>query len=181
MSVKQNGPVRLVQLGRVLKPHGLKGELCVEVYADSPFIFEGLKRIYLQFPGKNARACVLSAWRPHQDRALIFVDRCLGRDQAEAWRGAEVWARARDLPGLDDGPIPEDVLGLPVFLVSGEEVGIVGDIQDVAGQELWFIYDAQENEILIPGVDDIIVNIDWEQKRILINPPPGLLELYQQK
>ena len=75
--------MELVPLGRVLKPHGLKGEFCVEIYADSPFILEGLNRLYLQLPGKKPRATALLSWRVHQGRALLLVERSTGRDQAE--------------------------------------------------------------------------------------------------
>ena len=71
MSEEKLDPVKLVELGRVQKPHGLRGELCIEPYADSPFIFEGLTRVYLQLPGKKPKPCVLESWRPHQGRALL--------------------------------------------------------------------------------------------------------------
>lgn len=174
-------PVRLVELGRVLKPHGLKGELCIELYADSPFIFDGLTRLYLQLPGKKPRPCVLHEWRPHQERALILVDKCQGRDQAEAWRGAEVLARERDLPARDEGEIAsEDLLGLSVERVGGEMVGVLEDIRVLAGQEIWFIRDDADNEILIPAVEEIVLEIDLDRERIVIDPPEGLIELYQQ-
>jgi len=173
-------PVRLVELGRVQKPHGLRGELCIELYADSPFLFEGLSRIYLQLPGKKPKPCRLEEWRPHQGRVLILVDRCQGRDQAESWRGAEVLARERDLPEPDDDGIqPEDLIGLPVRHVDGSRVGQLEDIQDVAGQEMWFIRDDEGHEILLPAVDEFVLDIDLEAGVIVVDPPEGLLELYR--
>ena len=181
MSEEKLDPVKLVELGRVQKPHGLRGELCIEPYADSPFIFEGLARVYLQLPGKKPKPCVLESWRPHQGRALITVDRCQGRDQAEAWRGADVLARERDLPPLDENEVrPEDLIGLPVMHVDGSRIGELEDIRDVAGQELWFIRDDAGNEILLPAVDEFVLDIDLEAGVILVDPPEGLLELYQQ-
>ena len=180
MSVENSGPVRLVELGRVQKPHGLKGELCIELYADSPFLFEGLRRIYLQLPGKKPRPCELLEWRAHQGRALILVDRCQGRDQAEGWRGAEVLAREKDLPELDEGEVrPEDLIDLPVMHVNGSRIGILADIRDVAGQELWFIHDDQGREILLPAVEEFVLDIDLDAGVIVVDPPEGLLELYQ--
>lgn len=181
MSETNLDPVQLVELGRVHKPHGLRGELCIEMYADSPFLFEDLSRIYLRLPGKKPRPCVLEAWRPHQGRALILVDRVRGRDEAELWRGAEVLARRRDLPPEDEDELrPEDLIGLPVMHILGHRVGALEDIRDVAGQEMWFIRDDNDNEILMPGVDEFIADIDLETGVIVIDPPDGLLELYQQ-
>ncbi|NLY41532.1 MAG: hypothetical protein GX055_07950, partial [Desulfovibrionales bacterium] len=98
MNATAGEPVALVELGRVGKPHGLKGELCIDMFADSPLIFADLQRIYLRQEGKKPRPCAVLAAREHQGRALVLVDRCQGRDQAEAWRGAVVLARERDLP-----------------------------------------------------------------------------------
>ncbi|MDP3429276.1 MAG: ribosome maturation factor RimM, partial [Desulfomicrobium sp.] len=114
-------------------------------------------------------------------RALITVDRSQGRDQAEAWRGADVLARERDLPPLDEDEFrPDDLLGLPVMHVNGSRIGVLEDIRDVAGQVLWFIHDEAGNEILLPAVDEFIRGIDLEAGVILVDPPDGLLELYQQ-
>lgn len=180
MSRETTEPVRLVELGRVQKPHGLKGELCIELYADSPFLFEGIKRVYLQLPGKKPKPCELLEWRPHQGRALILVDRCQGRDQAEAWRGAEVLVRERDLPEPDEDEVgPEELIGLPVVHANGARVGTLADIRDVAGQELWFIHDDEGREILLPAVEEFVLDIDLDEGVIVIDPPEGLLELYQ--
>ena len=180
MSGPRREPVRLVQVGRVLKPHGLRGELCVEIHAGSPFLFEGISRVYLELPGKKARPCVLEAWRPHRERVLILVDRCQGRDQAETLRGALVLVRERDLPDTDeDGLCPEDILGLPVVRPDGGRIGVLEDMRDMAGQEIWFVRDEAGNEILLPAVEEIVVEIDLEQGLIRVDPPDGLVELYQ--
>lgn len=153
----------------------------MEMYADSPLIFEGVSRVYLQLSGKKPRPCVLESWRAHQGKALLVVDRSVGRDQAEAWRGAEVLVREKDLPPLEDGEYrPEDLLEMPVFDSHGELIGMLDDIQDIAGQEIWFIKDSRGNEILLPAVDAFVLEIDFDAERITVDPPDGLLELYQQ-
>jgi len=173
-------PAKLVELGRVEKPHGLRGELCIELYADSPFLFEHLARVYLRLPGKKPKPCRVEAWRPHRGRVLLMLDRSQGRDQAEAWRGAELLARERDVPEQDgDGIRPEDLIGLPVVHVAGGRIGILDDIQDIAGQEIWFIHDEAGNEILLPAVEEFVREIDLETGVIHVEPPDGLLELYQ--
>ena len=180
MSRETPEPARLVELGRVQKPHGLKGELCIELYADSPFLFEDIERVYLQLPGKKPRPCRLLECRPHQGRVLILVDRVQGRDQAEDWRGAEILVRERDLPETDEDEVrPEDLIDLPVMHVNGSRIGTLADIRDVAGQELWFIHDDQGREILLPAVEEFVLDIDLDEGVIVVDPPEGLLELYQ--
>lgn len=179
MSEDSLAPVKLAELGRVEKPHGLRGELCIDLYADSPFLFDTLTRVYLRLPGKKPRACRVLSWRPHQGRALVLLDRAQGRDQAEAWRGAEVLARIRDLPPDEEGSMANELLGLPVWHVDGTRIGTLEDIQDVAGQELWFILDAEGHEILLPAVPEFVREIDIDGGRILVAPPEGLLDIYR--
>ncbi|GAB1410256.1 ribosome maturation factor RimM [Desulfovibrionales bacterium] len=180
MNATAGEPVALVELGRVEKPHGLKGELCITLFADSPLIFADLTRIYLRQEGKKPRACAVLAAREHQGRALVFVDRCQGRDQAEFWRGALVLARERDLPPVESDPFClDDLLGLAVRHVTGADLGTLEDIQDIAGQVIWCIHDEKGCEILLPAVDEFIVDIDVDAGVIVVDPPEGLVELYQ--
>ena len=152
-------------------------------HADSPFIFEGLTA-HLSAAARQGspRPCVLEGWRVHQGRApLILVDRSQGRDQAEAWRGADGAGQgAATCPRLDDDEVrPEDLIGLAVRHVNGNSVGILADVREVAGQELWYIHDDQEREILLPAVEEFVLDIDLDAGIIVIDPPEGLLELYQ--
>ena len=59
MSGPRREPARLVQVGRVLKSYGLRGELCVEIHAGSPFLFERISHVYLELPGKKTKPYVL--------------------------------------------------------------------------------------------------------------------------
>ena len=180
MSTDKLDPVELVEFGRVEKPHGLKGELCIALFADSPLLLENVRRIYLRLPGKKPRPCQIEAWRVHQQRVLLLVDRCQGRDQAEFWRGAEVLVRKRDLPATDEDELQkEDLLGLPVYHLHGAQIGVLDDIRDMAGQEIWFIRDFAGREILLPAVEEFVVDIDLDAGRICVDPPDGLLALYQ--
>lgn len=180
MNATAGEPVALVELGRVGKPHGLKGELCIDMFADSPLIFADLQRIYLRQEGKKPRPCAVLAAREHQGRALVLVDRCQGRDQAEAWRGAVVLARERDLPPVAEDEFNLDVLlGCTVQYVDTTRLGTLEDIQELAGQIIWYIHDESGHEILLPAVDEFVVDIDVEAGIIVVDPPEGLVELYQ--
>ena len=187
----------LLVVGRVGKPHGLKGELKVISLAGSPFVFLELKRVFLRQgltargkapaaaaaePGPARPVSVLGA-RVHADTAILALEGSTDRDQAEALRGLEILAARRDLPDYDPGDIYiKDILGSQVF--TGETwdtaapLGILDGLFEAPAQEIWVIKTPDGREVLFPATPEFTRDLDVAARRILIAPPPGLLELY---
>jgi len=169
----------LVLCGKVLKPHGLKGELCIACYADSPFFLEGITRLYLQKEGQKPKPFRLISWRPHQNKMLVFFENIIGRSQAEEWRGAEVLVREKDLPPKEDDEIYlYELLDCRIYLSDGAYLGILKDVQVHSGNEVWVIMTEDAKEVLFPANDEFVQEVDLDQKKIVINPPEGLLDIY---
>ncbi|EFI34003.1 16S rRNA processing protein RimM [Desulfonatronospira thiodismutans ASO3-1] len=169
----------LLTCGKVVKPHGLKGEICIIWYADSPLLLKKAEKIYLRMPGKRPRAFTPESSREHGSRLLLQLEQITGRDQAEKWRGAEILADSKDLPRDDDNEIYlHELLGCSVFLDSGEYLGVLQGFVPRKNGEVWEIVDEKGREILFPAEDEFIVHLDPEAKKAVISPPGGLLELY---
>ena len=169
----------LMTLGKIVKPHGLQGELCVTHYTDSPFLFEDLQRLFLRLPGGRPRRYTVTGVRYNRDRPLISFREIQGRDQAERLRGAEVLARRRDLPDEDpEAFMIADLQGLQIYRDDGLFLGDLREVQSHAGQEIWVIAHPEGNEILFPAVDPFVLEIDLQAGLARIDPPPGLLDLY---
>jgi len=172
---------RLIVAGKVAKPHGLKGEICIEPYVDSPSVLDGISRVYLQLPGKKPRPFALTGWRPHLQYLLVFLDKIQGRDMVDPWRGAEFLLREKDLPPLgDDEVYVMDMIGLTVRLEDGAELGTLEDIQFLPSHELWRIVSPDGREILLPAVPEFVLDIDLDNGVAIVAPPEGLLELYEE-
>ena len=171
---------RLIVAGKVAKPHGLKGEICIEPYVDSPSVLDGISRVYLQLPGRKPRPFALTGWRPHLQYVLVFLDKIRGRDMVDPWRGAEFLLREKDLPPLDEDEVyVMDMIGLSVQLKDGTVVGILEEIQFLPSHELWHIASPDGREILFPAVPEFVLDIDLDNEVAVIEPPEGLLELYE--
>ncbi len=169
----------LLTCGKVVKPHGLKGELCIIWYADSPLLLQESDKIYLRMPGKRPRAFQPEALREHRKRLLLQLEQITGRDQAEKWRGAEILVHARDLPREEgDEVYLHELLGCRIYLESGEYLGMLQGFVPQKNGEVWQIVDEKGREFLFPAEDDFIVHLDPGEKKAVISPPKGLLELY---
>lgn len=169
---------KLVVIGEVVKPHGIRGEFSVQSHADSPRLFAAGARLGLRSGARAPRFVTVLSSRPHQGRLLLTIEGVADRDAAEALRGLEVVVPAEALPELSDDEIYlHEIVGFTAVLPGGETVGLLEGFLDSPGQDLWVIRAPDGREILFPAHDESVVEIDEEARRIVIDPPPGLLEL----
>ncbi|MGX9365658.1 ribosome maturation factor RimM [Desulfoplanes sp. PS50] len=172
--------ITLVPIGKVLRPHGLKGELCIDIYADSPFLLDRISRIYLQREGHKPKPFSVEGWQPHGNRVILRLDRFGGlREEALKWTGADILMRSRDLPALKEGEyFCHQLVGCEVSLKQGEHLGRLDAVQSFSGREVWTILTPRGQEILFPAENDFVLSIDLDARRIVIRPPEGLLDVY---
>lgn len=177
----------LVAVGTVIKPHGIRGELCVECHADSPLLFAAGRTLLLASAspkgGKGRpKPFTVSACRTHQDRLLLTFSGIADRDAAETLRGLEILVPAEDLPEPDEGEVYlHELLGARVELPDGEPVGTFEGILEGGAQaeyDTWIIAAPGGREILLPAVPEFLLDLDPDAGLIRIDPPPGLLDLY---
>ncbi len=176
---------RLLRIGDVVKPHGIKGELCVDYYADSPFLLDACPDLFLAPPGvaadDAARPFALRSWRVHKHRLLLFLAGVTDRNQAEALRGWGVFAPKESLPPLDDDQAYlHELVGWQVVLESGEMIGTIqAFLFPTPEQEIWVINDPDGREILFPATPQTVLRLERASERAVVAPPPGLLDIYR--
>ncbi len=169
----------LVAFGEVLRPHGSGGEVRVRALTDRPEErFRALKDCILWEPGIDRReACHIASCRFNGQTALIKVQ---GIDSPERARRLAGWLLAVDracaLPAPEGRFYPWQMEGARVETRDGHVVGRFAGIESGGAQDLWVISDG-ERERLIPAVAEIVVEVSLAERRIVIDPPEGLLEL----
>ncbi len=169
----------LIHCGRVLKPHGLKGELCTIWFTDSPLLLSGLPRLYLRLAGSRPKAFNVLSWREHGGKYLVFLDSISGRDLAEKWQGAEILVSSRHVPKLESHQSYFfQLISSRVFLTGDVYLGVLENIFDYKGNEVWRILTSQGAEVLFPVHQGFIQSVDTDNRIIVIEPPDGLLEIY---
>ncbi len=164
-------------LGRVKKAHGLKGELSIISFAESPLVFKKLKRVFVEFKGEYYEYELENA-REHTKFVLLKLKEISNRTEAEKFKGLEIYVAREDLEIEEDELFQADLIGCKVFLIDGSFLGKIKDIYNYGEQEIWSIVAQNKKEVLFPAVDEFVEEVDIENERIVINPPPGLLEIY---
>lgn len=171
----------LVVLGKLMKPHGIKGAIRVEYYAESADLLE--KPLMLRAGHFAPRPVRIREWSLWKDQLILTIEGVNDRTQAEQMRGQELLIDASHLPQAEeDEPYLRDLLGLTVKLENGEVIGELEDIDFPAGQEMWVIRAPESEggyEILLPAVPEFVLDIDLDTEVVTIAPPEGLLDLYR--
>ena len=172
----------LVVLGRLAKPHGVKGDIRVDYYADSADLLD--KPLMLRAGRFAPRPIRVRDWHLWKDQLILGIEGCNDRSAAEQLRGQELLIDASFLPEADeDEPYLRDLVGLSVRLEDGTLVGELESVDFPAGQEMWSTR-APENEggyeILFPAVPEFVLDIDLSAETVTIAPPEGLLDLYRE-
>ncbi len=170
----------LVVVARVVKAHGIRGEICMDSHADSPQLFAQGTTLYLA-RGECGRPApyVVRGLRAAGCRLLVSFEGVSDRDAAESLRGAEVLVPESVLPPPDEGEVYlHQLIGARVVLADGAEVGVFEAILETPGQLTWVIRGKGGAEILFPAVPAFILDIDAGAGLVRIDPPPGLLDLY---
>lgn len=166
--------MELIAIGRVVRPHGIDGTLKVVPVTDFPQHFERIEEVFL-VKDKTARTMVQDA-RFHKGHVLLKLDLCCNRSDAEAWIGAEVAIRERDLWPLEEGAYYHfQIEGLAVFTEAGECLGRVSGIIQTGSNDVYVVREGPR-EYLIPAIKEVIKSIDLEKGRIIVHLLEGLID-----
>lgn len=166
-------------VGRVGRPHGLRGEVTIEVRTDDPAARFAVGSTLTTDPAVRGPLKVAAA-RWHSGRLLVAFEGCRDRDAAQALRDTLLQIDSAELEPLGD---PEefydhDLIGLRVVTVAGEAVGTVADVLHY-GQDLLVVDGSGARsgaEIMIPFVAALVPEVSLASGTLVIDPPPGLLD-----
>jgi len=166
-------------VGRITRPHGVRGELVVEVRTDDPELRLVAGAVLATEPAAAGPLTVGRA-RWHSGRLLMSFDGVTDRDAADQLRGVLLVVDSAELEDIADPDEFRDhqLIGLAVYGPGGEHVGEVTDVLH-SGQDLLVVAGAGGRtgaEIMIPFVAPIVPEVDLAAGRMLIDPPAGLLD-----
>lgn len=173
---------QFVSIGEIAAPHGVRGEVRVVPLTDFPERFDDVKEVHLHAPpgtsGKNLPAgpVAVRSVRWHKRFVLMKFTDFNYRDEVEPLRKALV-----QVPLADAHPLPPDthyvfqLIGLDVYEVDGDKLGVVKDVLATGANDVYVIERADGGpELLVPALRHVVLNIDLERGRIDVQLLPGL-------
>ncbi|WP_433511464.1 ribosome maturation factor RimM [Nonomuraea sp. CA-143628] len=162
-------------VGRIGRPHGVRGDVTVEVRTDDPELRFAVGAAVATDPADRG-PLVIESRRWHKGALLITFAGVTQRDTAEELRGTMLVIDSDEVLPSDDPDEFHDhqLIGLTVVTVAGEAVGEVTDVLH-HGQDLLVVRRSGQDDALIPFVRALVPEVDIEGGRLVVDPPEGLL------
>jgi 16S rRNA processing protein RimM len=167
-------------VGRVVKAHGITGEVVVEVHTDDPDArFVPGAALCARGPDGQQRSYVIETARAHGARLLVRLVEVTDRNAAEQLRGSRFVVDSDALPPIvePDTYYDHQLEGLRVHTTTGQQIGTVTEVLHTAAGELLAVRRDDAAELLVPFVAAIVTAVSLDAQTVEIDPPDGLLEL----
>jgi 16S rRNA processing protein RimM len=166
----------LVPLGDIVTTHGLDGWLKLNPFNPATAALAPGVQVVLASPGRQASFAIEDS-KPHKRQFLIKLRDVNNIDEAKRWVGSTLLVNGEALDELEPGQYYHyQVVGFEVVQMNGESVGKIASIISTPGGEIYVVRGATK-EHLIPAVKEIIEEVDFTAGKMVIDPPPGLLDL----
>ena len=166
-------PVYLA-VGLLRRPHGLRGDLLLEVYTDFPERLRPGTKIYV---GDDHQPLKITRRRPHNDGLLLGFEGISTPTEAGKYRATLAYVPAEDRPALPDGEYyHHQIIGLTVLADTGQELGVLTEIIETGANDVYVVKPAEGREILLPALKDVILDVDLAAKTMRVHLLPGLLD-----
>lgn len=172
-----------VRVARIGKPHGIKGEVTVQLFTDDPglrfspgtvlHVMNGAQQNPEQNSAQTLSELTVAAARWNKSILVVKFEEIVTRNEAEAHRNVQLYADAEQ---DDDAWYESDLLDFTVE-ADGQAIGAVSGLIPGEGQDLLEISLDEGHSALIPFVEEIVSEIDEEARIVRMTPPAGLLDL----
>ena len=163
-----------LETGRIVGTHGVRGEMRVEPWSDSPESLCRLKALYLD--GGKRKLDIVSI-RPHKSMVLLKVQGVDSMEAAQAMRGTVLFLNRDDVRLEEGRHFVQDLIGLKVVDAdNGNQYGELTDVSRTGANDVYHLRSCDGEETLIPAIPDVVLRIDLEQGVMEIRPLRGLFD-----
>ncbi|MFC1841415.1 ribosome maturation factor RimM, partial [Thermodesulfobacteriota bacterium] len=164
-------------VGKVIRPHGIKGLIRVWSYARSAESFLHSGTIFFKLDQKAPVECRILEVKPYKNIFLMAVEDLDSYEKADKYRGAKIFVKKDHLrQNNEDEYFWFELIGLDVYQDNGEYLGILKEIIPTGSNDVYVVR-LNESEFLIPAIHEVIKKIDIEDRKMIISAMEGLLDL----
>ena len=162
-----------IETGKIVGTHGIKGEIRVEPWCDNPDFLTGFKFLYTN-GGENE--IKIESSRVHGNIVLIKAKGVDSINDANILRGKILYVKRSDIVLDEDRYFVCDLIGCCVFDADSNNVlGVLTDVSRTGANDVWHI-ECGGKTYLLPAVDDVIINVDIANKKIVLRPIRGIFD-----
>jgi 16S rRNA processing protein RimM len=168
------GEPAFLAVGKVRRPHGVTGNVLVEIYTDFP---ERLRPKTMVYAGANHLPLTISHNRSHHNGALLAFDGFTTPEQVGRFRNQILYVKSAQTEELPEGEFYfHELIGLSVLDENDEPLGEVTEIMETGANDVYVVTNDSGRELLLPAIPEVILDVDTASKSIKVHLLPGLLD-----
>lgn len=157
----------MIVIGKVVAPHGVRGDLRIFPETDRPEIFSALSHVFI-----GHKSYHLVSVRPHKNIYIFHLTGIETRDDAELLRGSAVSLPFGELPPRKTGSYYYfQLIGLPVYEQNGSFVGRITEILQTGANDVYVVKGADEKDICLPAIPSCILSVSLEEQKMTVQLP----------
>ena len=164
-----------LEIGQIVNTHWIKVEIKVTPFTNDITRFDDLEEVYVKSK-KKSKLYKVEGVRYHKNMVLIKLEGINTPEQADLLRNAYLEVDREHAVPLEEGTYYiVDLIGLEVYTEEGKLLGKVDDIYNTGANDIYVIKDELGKQVLLPGIKDVIKNVDLEGGKITVHLIPGLI------
>ena len=164
-----------LEIGQIVNTFGIKGEVKVTPFTDDIKRFDDLKNVYVKTK-KESKLYKVENVRYHKNMVLLKLEGINNPEDAEKLRNAFLEIDRKDAIPLEEGTyFIAYLINLDVYTDEGKLLGKVDDIYNTGVNDIYVVKDELGKQILLPGIKDVIKEVDLEAEKIIVHLIPGLV------
>jgi 16S rRNA processing protein RimM len=169
--------MNLLEVGKIVNTHGLRGEVKVVPWTDYPEVFEDIEYVYVKKKSDYERLDITGI-KYQKNNLIVRFSQIKDINEAEKYKNQVLYAEREMLGELPEGTYYiADLIGLEVYKEDDEKVGVIADVFNTGSNDIYDIKREGKKNMLLPVIDDVVLNIDIENKKVTVRMIDGLEDL----
>ncbi|MBB6019319.1 16S rRNA processing protein RimM [Paenibacillus sp. JGP012] len=166
-----------MNVGKIVNTHGIRGELKIMPLTDFPEVrFAKNAELFLFTSDDRPVPVTVESARLHKNMYIVRLKEYGNINEVEKFKGGMAKVSKENLADLEEGEYYfHQIVGCAVITEEGETLGTITEILTPGANDVWVVKTPAGKEVLIPVIDDVVLDVDVEQKRVKIHLMEGLL------
>lgn len=166
--------MNLIEVGKIINTHGLRGEVKAAAWTDTPDVFEDLERVY----AKKEIPLTIRRVKYQKNNLILQFAELSTIEEAEALKNTILYADRADLGELPEGVYYiADLIGMTVQDEDGEKLGTIKEVLQTGANDVYVVRREEKKDLLIPVIEDAVKGVDLEKRTVTVTLLDGLEDL----
>lgn len=164
-----------LEIGQIVSTHGIKGELRVNPWCDSPEFMKKFKTLY--FDSNGTMPVKVTACRPHGNVVILKIEGTDTVEAAQKLRNKILFMSRADAKLKKGDWFIQDLIGCTVYDADDSAIvyGTLTDVAQTGANDIWYI-EKDGKEYIIPAIKDVVIKVDVENESVFIKPLRGIFD-----